>query len=147
MEATVSEIHGYPLRPSGFEEPLFPTAESRRVVAEHLAGAPWLSRGTELGRRGSGQAAHIREEFAHVLRRADGRAYLVRRCGDGRCKDSLRKRRVVRVLERWREVGPWWDRERCVDRLFFRVMLAGGAVVDLAHERVSREWLLVGVVD
>ena len=143
---TVSEIHRYPLRPPGFEEPLFPTAESRRVVAEHLASAPWLSRGPEL-RRGSGRAAHSREEPAHVLWRADGRAYLIRRCGDGRRKGSPRKRRVVRVLERWREVGSWWEPEGCVDRLVFRVLLAGGAVVDLALERTSGEWLLVGVVD
>jgi hypothetical protein len=141
--ATVSEIHRYPSRPPGFEEPLFPTAESRKIVAEHLASAPWLSRGSEL-RRGSGQAAHSREEPAHVLRRADGRAYLVRRCGKGR---RTRKRLVVRVLEHWREVGLWWEPERRVDRLVFRVLLSGGAVVDLALERASGEWLLVGMVD
>ena len=79
-----------------------------------------------------------------MLWRADGRAYLVRRCGKGR---RTRKRRVVRVLERWREVGPWWDEEVRVDRLVFRVLLSGGAVVDLALERASGEWLLVGMVD
>ena len=143
---TVSEIHRYPSRPPGFEEPLFPTAESRRAVAEHLASAPWLSRGSEL-RRGNGRTAHSREEPAHVLRRADGRAYFIRRCGSGRRKGPLRKRRVVRVLERWREVGSWWEPEGRVDRLVFRVLLAGGPVVDLALERASGEWLLVGVVD
>lgn len=146
LATTVSEIHRYPSRPPGFEEPLFPTPESRRAIAEHLAHTPWLSRGSELN-RGSGQAAHSREEHAHVLRRADGQAYLVRCCGNGRRKGSLRKRRVVRVLERWREVALWWEPERRVDRLIFRVLLAGGAVVDLALERVSGEWLLVGVVD
>ena len=143
LTTTVSEIHRYPSRPPGFEEPLFPTAESRRAVAEHLARAPWLCRGSEL-RRGSGQAARCREEPAHVLRRADGRAYLVRRCPNG-CR--TRKRLVVRVLERWREVGPWWDAERRVDRLVFRVLLAGGAVVDLALEGTTGEWLVAGVVD
>jgi hypothetical protein len=143
---TVSEIHRYPLRPPGFEEPLFPTAESRKAVAEHLVRAPWLSRGSELD-RGSGQSAHRHEEPAHVLWRADGRAYLIRHCGNGRRKVSLRKRRVVRVLERWREVALWWEAEGGVDRLVFRVLLVGGAVVDLALERASGEWLLVGVVD
>ena len=143
---TVSEVHRYPLRPPGFEEPLFPTRESRRAVAEHLARSPWLSRGSELDRE-SGWAAHRRREPAYVLRQADGRAYLVRRCGGGRRR--TRKRRVVRVLERWREVGFWWEEEpeRRVDRLVFRVLLSGGAVVDLALERASGEWLLVGVVD
>ena len=145
---TVSEIHRYPLRPPGFEEPLFPTREFKRAVAEHLASAPWLSRGSELP-EGSGQTVHSREEPAHVLRRDNGRAYLVRRCGNG-CRHGrrrTRKRRVVRVLERWREVGPWWEAEGGADRLVFRVLLAGGSVVDLALERASGEWLLVGVVD
>jgi hypothetical protein len=34
-----------------------------------------------------------------------------------------------------------------VDRLVFRVLLSGGAVVDLALERTSGEWLVAGVVD
>jgi hypothetical protein len=144
LATTVTEIHRYPLRPPRFEEPLFPTRESRRAIAEHLASAPWLSRGSEL-RRGNGQAAHSREEPAHVLWRADGRAYLVRRCGRGRRR--TRKRRVVRVLERWREIGSWWDAEGRVDRLVYRVLLAGGSVVDLALERTSGEWLLMGVAD
>jgi hypothetical protein len=146
LATTVSEIHRYPSRPPGFEEPLFPTAESRKIVAEHLASAPWLSRGSELS-GGNGETARRREEPAHVIRRTDGRAYLVRYCGDRRRKGSLSKRRVVRVLERWREVGPWWDAERRVDRLVFRVLLAGGPVVDLALERASGEWLVAGVVD
>jgi hypothetical protein len=54
---------------------------------------------------------------------------------------------VVRVLERWREVGPWWEAKGGVGRLVFRVLLAGGAVVDLALERASGEWLVAGVVD
>jgi hypothetical protein len=54
---------------------------------------------------------------------------------------------VARVLERWREVRSWWEPERRVDRLVFRVVLVGGAVVDLALERSSGRWLLVGVAD
>ena len=146
LATTVSEIHRYPLRPPGFEEPLFPTRESKRAVAEHLARAPWLSRGSELP-GGNGETARRCEEPAHVLRRADGRAYLIRRCTNGRREGSLRKRRMVRVLERWQEVGPWWEAKGGVNRLVFRVLLAGGAVVDLALERTSGEWLLVGVVD
>lgn len=48
MEASLAEIHRYPLRPDGFGEPLFPTHESRRAVAEHLVRAPWLSRASEI---------------------------------------------------------------------------------------------------
>ena len=145
LATTVSEIHRYPLRPPGFEEPLFPTRESKRAVAEHLARAPWLSRGSELP-GGYGETARRCEEPAHVLRRADGRAYLIWLCGNG-CRRRTRKRRVVRVLERWQEVGPWWEAKGGVNRLVFRVLLAGGAVVDLALERASGEWLVAGVVD
>jgi hypothetical protein len=144
--ATASEIHRYPSLPPGFEGPLFPTGESRKAVAEHLANAPWLSHGSELP-GGNGETARRCEEPAHVLRRADGRAYLVSRCLSGRRKGSLRKRRVVRVLERWREVRSWWEPERRVDRIVFRVLLAGGAVVDLALEGATGEWLVAGVVD
>ena len=139
---TVSEIHRYPLRPPGFEEPLFPTPESKRAVADHLARASWLVRASEVRRKSTGKTAHRREEPAHVVVRKDGRAYLVRRCGR-----RVRKGRVVGVLERWREVRLWWECERHVDRLLFRVLLSGGAVVDLALERSSGEWIMVGVVD
>ena len=47
MEASVSEIHRYPLRPDGFEEPLFPTRESRLEVLDHLLQSSWLSRASE----------------------------------------------------------------------------------------------------
>ena len=44
LGVTAPEIHRYPLRPEGFEETLFPTAASKRAVAEHLLEAPWLGR-------------------------------------------------------------------------------------------------------
>jgi hypothetical protein len=142
---SVSEIHRYPLRPAGFEEPLFPTATSRRAIAEHLAHSSWLFRAPELAADpglASGEAVHRRREIVHLFRRDDGWAYLVRRCGR-----RTTKRRIVRMLESWREVGRWWEGEDSVDRLVYRVLLEGGAVVDLALEKSSSEWLLVGVVD
>ena len=137
--ASVSEIHRYPLRPSGFEEPLFPTAASRRAVMEHLLEAPWLRRASDLGRCAGG-AAHALEEPVN-LRVSEGRAEVVRESAG---RNS--RRRVLKVLERWREVKEWWDRDRCKDRFIFRVLLCGGVVVDLAREK-SGGWLLVGVVD
>jgi hypothetical protein len=138
---SVSEIHRYPLRPPGFEEPLFPTAASRRAVMEHLLEAPWLRRASELGRC-AGETAHAPEESVS-LRISRGRAEVVRPRA-GRC--SRRRMRVLKVLERWREVKEWWDGDRCKDRFIFRVLLSGGVVVDLAREK-SGGWLLVGVVD
>ena len=146
---SVSEIHAYPLRPEGFEEPLFPTAASRRAVAEHLLEAPWLARACELDlpRRGAGEAAHAFEEPVEVKVLRGGRTYVVRRaCGRGRRRRPGRL--VIEVLDRWREVRGWWEGERHLDRLVFRVLLSGGMVADLAHERGSPgRWLLTGIVD
>lgn len=142
MEASVSEIHGYPLRPQGFEEPLFPTPESRRAVAEHLLAAPWLSRASEMeGSFAGGQAVHVRREPVEIENRC-GRWRVVWTSGRRRRR---RKRWMVEVLDGWREVRAWWDENASVKRTVFRVLLSDGAVVDLAYE--GSGWLLVGVED
>jgi len=141
MEASVPEIHRYPLRPDGFEEPLFPTRESRRAVGDHLLRAPWLSRASEMENRG-GQAAHVRLEPVELENR-HGRVRISWASGRRRCR---KKRQIVEVLCRWREVRAWWDEARATDRSLVRVLLSDGTVVDLARER-GGEWSLVGVAD
>ena len=156
--ASVSEVHRYPPRPEGFEEPLFPTAASRRAVGEHLLEAPWLFRASELGGRCgepamptvSGGSARALREPVEVGRFRGGRVVRrqERRSRGWRCRPG--RRRVVEVLDRWREVGGWWDEGGGTDRVVFRVLLdgpgeAGGAVVDLARE--ASGWFLVGVMD
>ena len=143
VKSSVAEIHSYPRRPSGFEEPLFPTVESKREIMAHFLEAPWLSRASELP-RGIGESAHATREPVR-LRGALGQVDLVRPSAS-RSRRSPTRRRVVRVLERWREVRAWWDEEARTDRLVFRVLLAGGAVAELALER-SEGWFLVGVAD
>jgi hypothetical protein len=141
MEASVSEIHRYPLRPDGFEEPLFSTRESRQAVGDHLLRASWLSRASEVEDRG-GQAAHARLEPVELETRR-GRTRVVLTSGRRRCR---KRRRVIEILCRWREVGAWWDEARATDRNLVRVLLSDGAVVDLAQES-GGEWSLVGVTD
>ncbi len=143
VESSVAEIHAYPSRPPGFEEPLFPTGESKREIMAHFLEAPWLSRASELP-RGIGESAHATREPVR-LRGAIGQIDLVRPSAS-RSRRSPTRRRVVRVLERWREVRAWWDEEARTDRLVFRVLLAGGVVAELALER-SEGWFLVGVAD
>jgi hypothetical protein len=140
--ASISEIHRFPLRPEGFLEPLFPTTSSKRMVAEHLLGAPWLMRASELEER-AGRSARVSEEPVRLEVRRD-RAEVVRSCAGRRC--SWRRSKVLEVLECWREVKEWWEEDRHTDRLVFRVLLCGGAVVDLARERFGG-WSLVGMVD
>ena len=155
LEASVKEIHGHPLRPQEFVEPLFLGREDKKEIAEHLARSNWLgkvSEATEPGGRPCGRPCH-------VYRGRDGEAWLVRtgcggrrRCGGhGRSwrRGRTRKRRVARVIERWREVRNWWEPESGTDRLFFRVLLAGthgGVVADIALDR-RYGWSLVRVLD
>lgn len=139
MEASVAEIHAYPVRPDGFEEPLFPTSGSRRAVAEHLLRAPWLSRASELAGLG-GQAAHVRREPVEV-ENLRGRVWVTRTSGRG----HSRKAWIVEGLARWREVGWWWDEDRAADRTTARVLLCDGTVADLAREQGG--WFVVGVLD
>ncbi|MDQ3794259.1 MAG: hypothetical protein M3316_01035 [Actinomycetota bacterium] len=141
--ASVSEVHAYPLRPEGFEEPLFPTPASKRAVAEHLLRAPWLARASEIEGQLSGQLAHVVQEPIE-LRRSRGKTVQVVRLRNGK-RRAWKRRRVMEVLARWREVGWWWDEGRKMERTVVRVLLHGGAVVDLARE--GSGWFLVGVAD
>ncbi len=140
MEASASEIHRYPLRPEGFEEPLFPGAASRRAVAEHLLEASWLWRASETVCNG-GQAVRVRRELVEIERRC-GRMRVLWASGKRGCP---KKQWVVEVLDRWREVRAWWDEDAGVARSVVRVLLSDGAVVDLARE--GSGWFLVGVAD
>ena len=143
LGVSVSDIHGYPLKPEGFEEPLFATAASKRSVMDHFLGSPWLRRASEL-RRGTGEAAHATREPIE-LRRFNDKLEIIRpHAPKRRC--LWKRRRVVKVLDSWREVKGWWDEDSTTDRTLFRVLLSGGAVIDVAKER-SRGWFLVGVVD
>jgi hypothetical protein len=141
MEASVSEIHRYPLQPEGFEKPLFPTRESRLAVLDHLLRTSWLSRASEMEERG-GQAAHARHEPVELENR-HGRVRVTWASGRRRCR---KRRHIVEVLGRWREVRAWWDERRAKNRSLARLLLSDGSVVDLAREN-GGEWFLVGVTD
>jgi hypothetical protein len=140
-ESSVTEIHAYPCRPPGFEEPLFQTGESKREIMTHLLEATWLRRASELP-HGVGESAHAAREPVRLLG-VRGRVDLVR---PERYRRGPVRQRVVRVLERWREVRAWWDEEIRTDRFVFRVLLAGGVVAELALERPGG-WFLVGMAD
>lgn len=142
MEASVSEIHQYPSQPEDYCEPLFATPGSRDEIAEHLLCAPWLSRASEASEK-SGSTAHCIEEPVRLQRYAGGDVEIVR-TGTRRC--SWRRRRVVEELARWRDVRSWWSDDDQVDRLLFRLVVTGGAIVDLARNSTG-EWVLTGVVD
>lgn len=168
MEATVTEIHAYPSRPEGYEEPLFGGSAHDRRIMEHYLRAPWLgfaseyAAGSPAGSNvGSGRSlaepreVRLTKEKGEVLVRpgpvGDGGGLVVRR-RLRRC--SVRGGAILRVLDRWREVYRWWEDGGGRDLVVYRVELSCGAVVDLARDRsVDRSvdgagrWLLVGMVD
>ena len=148
MDATVSEIHGHPLRPMGFAEPLFLGRSDKKEIADHLARSRWLEKAGE-GVPGADELGGI-GEVCHVLARPDGSAHLVRgfagRPGCRRGRRRVSRRRVSGVIERWREVRRWWEPGRGTDRLCFRLQLSDGAVVDAALDR-SGSWSLLRVHD
>ncbi len=100
-----------------------------------------MSRASEIEGRG-GQAVHIRQEPVEVENRC-GCVRVLWASRKQRCRKK--KRWVVEVLDRWREVAAWWDKDAGVDRAVVRVLLSDGAVVDLARE--GSGWFLVGIAD
>lgn len=149
MEATVTEIHDYPHRPAGFEEPLFWDLEDKREAMEHYLATTWVQRASEIATkpigRGPGEAAHARNERVRIERREDDTLVLERECGQRRRRRSVRKS-VRKVLASWREVRGWWESGGC-DLTLYRLLLSDGAVVDVAWVRGEKVWKLVGVVD
>jgi len=154
VETTVTEIHrwrGEALKPDGYVEPLWPTRESKRQVMEHLArSAPWLGRASDLLPLAEGGAdgtrARLLEEPAR-LESAGGTGGRPRRLLRCEGRRSLDRRPVVGCVERWREVGAWWEPRGGVDRVLWRVELEGGAQVDLCRDRRTGSWSVVGLVD
>jgi hypothetical protein len=81
---------------------------------EHFLKSPWLMRASELKGK-TGETAPVLEEHVEI-RDCSGRTYVVR-SRSRRC--SWRRRGVVEVLERWREVRGWWVEDNCTDRMVF----------------------------
>lgn len=56
-----------------------------------------------------------------------------------------RRRRVVRVLDTWREIGEWWDGRG--ERTVYRVEAEGGGVFELDHRPRDGGWFLYKAYD
>ncbi len=53
--------------------------------------------------------------------------------------------RVLTVLERWYDVGKWWEGE--ASKLFFRVQLEGNQVWELFLNQEQESWNLYKIYD
>lgn len=145
MESSVREIHEYPVRPEGYEGPLFHTGDSDREIMDHYLRAPWLGRASErlvavLG----GDCGRVPAQPRGVRVEPTGAG--VRVVWDAGSSMG-RRQGIRRVQDRWREVRGWWEDDGGRDLVVYRVELTNGAVMDLARDRESGHWLLVGIVD
>ncbi len=47
---------------------------------------------------------------------------------------------VVEIVDRWRIDDEWWRQE--VSRMYFRIVLAGGAILNIFHDLLQGGWYL-----
>ena len=120
MEAEVSEIHAYPPRPVGYEEPLFHTRCSRKEILDHFAESGWLCRASELGPR------TVESRTVGTRGDIDGR-----RVAGGH--PAGRVGRMGRVLSSWREVDRWWEANGGVDVVWRLLRYKSGRQTVLAE--------------
>ena len=132
-------IRRYDPHPHGQPMDLFASAEGRLPVVLELLRSPWILRASDLDEKGE----------ATTCRRLE-RPVVVGWDGSRRCPASFslhgRVYPVDALAQTWSIERRWWQPERRVSRRCFRVLARGG-VYDLAYDRVTQGWLLVGIVD
>lgn len=111
----------------------------RRGALEALLASPWLVRASELVHRdGSSAARHVVETVTVEWDSPKGRPAAFTRGSRRYCVDA--------VLQVWASEKSWWDPRRKVSKRYWRVLSRDG-VYDLAFDRVSGAWQLIGIQD
>ena len=118
---------------------LFSSVRGRLPVVLELLKSPWIARGSDL----------LSAEEASAGKRADSPVDVVWD-GERRTPASFthagKRYPVDALVQTWAMERRWWDRDRRLSRRCFRVLSRGG-VYDLAFDRLTRSWLLVGIAD
>jgi hypothetical protein len=118
---------------------LFTVADTRLPVIVELLKSPWIVRASEMAAAASSVAGKRRECAIEVIwdgLRAAPRSFTL----DGR------RYPIDAVVQSWAVERSWWDPRRRLSPRCFRVLARGG-LYDLAYDRASERWLLVGIVD
>lgn len=132
-------IKRYRTHPDGQPVDLLDDKRGRLPVVLELLRSPWIVRGSQLA-TGDGSAPGKRVE-RNVNVEWDGE----RGCPAAFASNG-RRYHVDALVQSWTIERAWWDPRRRVSRRCFRVLARGG-VYDLAYDRLTDRWLLVGVVD
>jgi hypothetical protein len=132
-------IKNYDSTPAGQPLELLPGRRSRLPVIVELLASPWIVRASELvSRDGSSAPKHVAEDIDVEWDAERGRPLSFERAG--------KHYRIDAVLQTWSAERSWWDSRAHVSVRYWRVLARGG-VYDLAFDRTSRMWRLVGVQD
>ncbi|ADU50190.1 hypothetical protein Tmar_0065 [Thermaerobacter marianensis DSM 12885] len=57
------------------------------------------------------------------------------------------RRRVVEILDEWRELGRWWEGDPPEERYVYRVRTEDGGVYEIEYRRPAGRWFLYKVWD
>lgn len=133
-------IKQYRSLPDGLPLDLFDSAEGRRPVVLDLLATPWLVRASELRRPGDGGLGRRIDEPVAASWDASN-LMPAAFAWHGRLYD------VISVVQTWAVEHAWWDVERRVSRRCWRVVAGGGGTYDLAFDRVTGSWVLLGMQD
>lgn len=132
-------IKQYNSTPPGQPMDLFSAPQGRRPVVAEILKSPWVVRASELMRGGDAGIGKRRDEPIDVT--WDEK---LGRPGSFRWRD--RTYLIDGVVQTWAVERSWWNPGVHVSRRCWRVISRGGTY-DMAYERVSRTWVLLGVCD
>jgi len=132
-------IKRYDTTPAGQPMELFETKRSRLPIVVELLRSPWIVRASDLTRKDGSSAAKRTDQPVTVEWNHE------RQCPQAFVRDHKRYR-IDAIIQVWATEKSWWDPRRRVSRRFFRVLSRGG-VYDLAFDRATGEWSLVGIQD
>ena len=135
--AAIKHFDAYP---PGTTPDLFGDKAGRMPALIRILSTPWVTRASSIA-TGTSTGAAVRAVERPVAVVWDGEV--------GRPLafwDAGKRHQVDSVSLAWSIERHWWDRDRRVSRRIFRVHGPHG-VLDLAYDRLGKQWLLVGISD
>lgn len=132
-------IKQYSTHKAGQPSELFETKRSRLPVIIELLASPWIVRASDLVKRDGSCSAKRAEQPVDVVWDAQ-RQYPAAFTRAGRTY------RIDAIVQIWAAERAWWDPRKRVSRRFWRVLARGG-VYDLAYDKTTGTWLLIGIQD
>lgn len=119
---------------------LFDSLEGRRPVLLDLQATPWFVSASTLQRPGDAGLGRRIDEPVAVSWEAST-------LSPATFTWRGRTHRVESTIQTWAVEHGWWDVSKQVSQRCWRVLASGGATYDLAFDRLTGTWLLLGMQD